>query len=48
MAKGGKKGPPRPADPNLPRCPFCGRRITVRKVEDRLHHCAHCRKMFQV
>ena len=48
MAKGRKKGSSRPVDPNLPRCPFCGRRITVRKVEERLHHCEHCRKMFQV
>jgi ribosomal protein L37AE/L43A len=30
-----------------PRCPFCGRGKSVRKIEDRLYYCDHCRKMFE-
>lgn len=41
-----KKKPP--IDPNIPKCPFCGRRITVKKVEDNLFDCSHCEKMFQL
>ncbi len=48
MGKGKKKRPSKPVDKSLPKCAFCGRRITVRKVEDRLYHCSHCQQMFQV
>lgn len=33
--------------PDSPRCPFCGRRITVRQIDDKVYHCDHCQKMFQ-
>jgi hypothetical protein len=29
------------------RCQFCGRRNTVRRVDDKLYFCSHCDKMFQ-
>lgn len=29
------------------RCPFCGRRNTVRRIEAGLCFCSHCDKMFQ-
>jgi ribosomal protein L37AE/L43A len=43
-----KKDQRQVAKPEGPRCPFCGRRNTVRRIEDRLYHCDHCQKMFQV
>lgn len=30
-----------------PRCPFCGRRNTVRRIDEKLCFCSHCDKMFQ-
>jgi ribosomal protein L37AE/L43A len=39
-------GPPPGAD--KPKCPFCGRRNTVTKIEDRLYDCSYCQKTFQV
>jgi ribosomal protein L37AE/L43A len=49
MGKGKKKKRgPKAVDPAVPKCTLCGRRITVRKIEDRLYHCSHCQKMFQV
>ncbi len=49
MGKGKKKKKASKAvDPSLPKCTFCGRRITIRKVEERLYHCSHCEKMFQI
>jgi ribosomal protein L37AE/L43A len=30
------------------RCPFCGRRNTVRQMEDKLYFCSHCDQMFQL
>lgn len=36
------------ATPNQgPRCTFCGRRSTVRKLEEGLLYCSHCEKMFK-
>lgn len=29
------------------RCPFCGRRNTVRRIDEKLCFCSHCDKMFQ-
>lgn len=31
-----------------PRCRFCGRRNTVRRLEGRRYYCDHCQQMFQV
>ncbi len=28
------------------KCPFCGRRNTVKKIEDKLYLCTYCQKMF--
>lgn len=39
-----KKTPP--SDPNIPKCPVCGRRSTVRKIEERMHYCDHCQQAF--
>ncbi|MFQ5544124.1 MAG: hypothetical protein ACE5FY_07210 [Nitrospiria bacterium] len=35
-------------DPNIPKCPFCGRRITVKHIDERLYNCTHCEKMFEI
>ncbi|HVS04162.1 MAG TPA: transposase [Thermoanaerobaculia bacterium] len=43
-----KRKPEQAPKAEAPRCPFCGRRITVRRIEDRLYHCDHCQKMFQL
>lgn len=34
-------------DPNIPKCPFCGRRITVKPVDGNLFNCNYCEKMFE-
>ncbi len=44
MAKS-EKGEPKGSQG--PRCPFCGRRNTVRKMEGQVCYCDHCQKMFQ-
>ncbi len=31
---------------DTPKCPFCGRRNTVKKIEDKLFLCTFCQKMF--
>ena len=43
-----KKKKTKEVDKSIPKCPFCGRRITVKQVEERIFDCSHCRKMFQV
>ena len=45
MSKKKKKQPNIPKD--IPKCPFCGRRITVKKLEPGLYNCDYCDKMFQ-
>lgn len=45
--KNGSKDKPKPKPAEGPRCPICGRRNTVRKLEPRVYHCDHCQKMFQ-
>lgn len=39
--------PPTKAPTTEVRCQFCGRRNTVRRVDDKLYFCSHCDKMFQ-
>ena len=34
-------------DKDMPKCPFCGRRKTVKNIEDDLYFCSHCQKMFR-
>ncbi|HSM50453.1 MAG TPA: transposase [Thermoanaerobaculia bacterium] len=41
-----RRAKPSPA-PSGPKCPFCGRRVSVRRIEEGLYHCDHCQKMFQ-
>ena len=41
---GKKKGKPRPEGPA---CPFCGRRKSVKRLEDGLCWCDHCQRMFE-
>ena len=43
-----KKNTPPLAGADKPKCPFCGRRITVTKIEDRIYDCSFCQKTFQV
>jgi ribosomal protein L37AE/L43A len=31
---------------NLPKCPICGRKSTVRRLDERMHYCDHCRQAF--
>lgn len=33
--------------PEAPKCPFCGRRVSVRRVDVGMYHCDRCQKMFQ-
>jgi ribosomal protein L37AE/L43A len=35
-----------PANSNLPKCPVCGRKSTVRRLDERMHYCDHCRQAF--
>ena len=39
------KKTPKPSS-DVPKCPICGRRSTVRHLEERTHYCDHCRQAF--
>lgn len=41
--KGSRKTSPKS---DLPKCPVCGRRSTVRQLHERMHYCDHCRQAF--
>ena len=43
MGKSKKKQP----KPEGPKCPFCGRRKSVRKVDHRVYYCHWCEQMFE-
>ncbi len=45
MKKNKKK---KEVDPSIPKCSFCGRRNTVKHIDDRLYNCEYCEKMFQI
>ena len=44
MSNGKKKAAQ--SNPNMPKCPMCGRRSTVRRLEERMHYCDHCKQAF--
>ena len=31
---------------DIPKCPICGRRSTVRRIDESAHYCDHCRQAF--
>lgn len=33
-------------NPDMPKCPICGRRSTVRRIEESMHYCDHCKQAF--
>ncbi|MHB0969778.1 MAG: hypothetical protein ACYC7A_15145 [Thermoanaerobaculia bacterium] len=34
------------AKSDMPKCPTCGRRSTVRRLQERMHYCDHCKQAF--
>ena len=35
-----------PASANLPKCSVCGRKSTVRRLDERMFYCDHCKQAF--
>lgn len=48
MKRQGKSQGKRAVAEQTPRCRFCGRRNTVRRLDSRQLYCDHCQQMFQV
>lgn len=44
MSKASKQK--KPAATDMPKCPICGRRSTVRRVEGGMYYCDHCHQAF--